>query len=121
MTEPSSPAVGIGVLAAFLAALGIGPQPLFWALIGTTAGMSFAPQTSRLRACITFGCATLASALLGTYGAQVYLDKAAPIAANVASLVMGALFQPLLAAASNAVPTIINAALKRFGFGGETP
>jgi hypothetical protein len=117
MAEPtSSGMVGIGVLAALLAALGIAPQPMFWAVIGSTLGMSLAPQTGRLRACVVYACAALSSALLGAYIGQRFLESdKIPIAANAASLLLGAMFHPLLAAATNAVPTIINAVLERFG------
>lgn len=122
MAEPATTtgilagAIGAGTVAALLTALGIGPHALFWALIGATAGMSVAPQSGRLRACVVFGCAVLASALLGTYIAQEYL-AGARIAANTAALVMGALFHPLLAAATAAVPAIVNGLLRRFGLG----
>lgn len=121
MAEPTSSgavgaAIGAGALAGMLAALGIGAQPLFWALVGATLGMSVAPQTSRARACIVFACSVLASALLGTHLAQEFMDDARG-AANVAAFVMGALFHPLLGAATNAVPTVIAALLRRFGLG----
>ena len=67
MTEPTSTAgavLGMGALASVLAALGLAPHALFWALIGATLGMSVASQSTRLRACIVFVCSVLSSALL---------------------------------------------------------
>lgn len=120
MAEPTSSATAIsaGLLAAVLASLGLSAQPLFWALIGATLGMSVAPNTGRFRAAIVFTCAVLSSALLGTYAAQMYLPNV-PLGSNVAALLLGTLFHPLLASASNAVPRIIDAVLKRFGVGSE--
>lgn len=120
MGEPTSAAtaIGAGLLAAALASLGLSAQPLFWALIGATLGMSVAPNTGRTRAAIVFTCAVLSSALLGIYVAQVYLPNVM-LAPNVVALLLGTMFHPLLASASKAVPKIFDALLKRFGIGGE--
>lgn len=122
MAEPATTsglmagAIGAGTAAALLAALGLAPQPLFWALVGATLGMSVATQAGRLRACIVFGASVLASALLGTYIAQEYL-AGARLAANASALLMGAMFHPLLGAATSAVPAVVNAFLRRIGLG----
>lgn len=125
MAEPTSAGV-VGIVmaaggAALLATLGIEPQPLMWALIGATLGLTAAPQSSRARACCVFVCAVLASALLGTWIATAMADAATrKLATSGASLVMAALFQPIFTSASAAVPHAMKAVLRRIGLGEQS-
>jgi hypothetical protein len=125
MAEPTSAGIA-GVIgaaggAALLSALGIEPQPLLWALIGATLGLTAAPQSSRFRACCVFVCAVLASALLGTWIATALADASTrKLATSGASLVMGALFQPVFTSASAAVPQAVKSLLRRVGLGEQS-
>ena len=128
MAEPTSStatvAVTVAAIAGMLTALGIGPAPLFWAFVGATIGMSMAPKVAALRAVVIYLCSVLASALLGA-ASVLLLPLDAPLspagarlAANACACLLGLLFHPLLSAATNAVPVIVNGVLRRIGLGG---
>jgi hypothetical protein len=102
-----------------LSGLGVHPQPLFWALVGATLGMSLAPQAGRSRAVAVFACVVLASALLGTWAARTYVDGSL-LAADGVSLLMAVAFHPLLIAFLNAVPSFFGGWIKRLSPGGGT-
>ena len=106
--------VGTGLAAAALAALGVHPQPLFWALVGATLGMSLAPSAGRVRAFAVFVCVVLASALLGTQAAQAYAN-ASLLAASSGALLTGMFFHPLVIAAMNAAPAFVSGWAQRLG------
>lgn len=115
MTEPTTSSIGAWtVVVAMLAAVGLGVDALFWALIGTTVGQTASPQIKLVRAVAVYFATVLGAALLGSYVAATYMD-AGKYAGNVASFTMGVLFQPLLAAATSAVPQIVSGWLARFG------
>jgi hypothetical protein len=104
-----------------MVALGIDHQALLWALIGATLGLTAAPQASRLRFACVFICAVLASALLGTWFAATMVDAPTrKLATMGSSLILGALFHPLLTAAIGVVPTIVKAAVRRLGLGEQS-
>jgi hypothetical protein len=113
-------AAGVGIGAMALAALGVHPQPLFWALIGATLGMSLAPKAGTVRTAIVFACVVLASALLGTALAHEIVDDAKRqlITADVAALLLGAAFHPLLIAFLNGAPALLAGWISRFSAGG---
>lgn len=118
--EPTATVVGAvsaGVGAFVMAAIGIEPQPIFWALIGATFGLSFAGQTGRLRSIAIFGCVVLTAALLGSLVAESYFANSSGWR-NVASWLVAAFFHPLFSALVAAVPSIVQAGLRRFGLGG---
>lgn len=125
MAEPASSTLSsvlsAGVGAVALTALGVHPQPLFWALVGATLGLSLAPQADRLRAVAVFACVVLSSALLGTWAARTYWDGSL-LAADGAAWLLAVAFHPLLIAFLNAVPTLFSTVvggwLKRFSPGG---
>ena len=118
-THESTPyALAVGGGALLVALIGVGPQPLFWALVGTTLGLSASVQTSRLRACIVFAASVFAAAQLGLW-AGPHLAGTSSLAANGASLVLGALLQPVLAGATAAVPGVFAGLLRRVGLSGS--
>jgi len=125
MAEPTTTTLaGVAAAAggsAFMVALGIDHQALLWALIGATLGLTAAPQASRLRFACVFICAVLASALLGTWFAATMVEEPTRKLATLgSSLILGALFHPLLTAAIGVVPTVVKAALRRFGLGEQS-
>lgn len=121
MAEPTSSSISAwAVVLAMLAAVGLGIDALFWALIGTTVGQTASKQLSLARAAAVYVATVLGAALLGSYVAAAYMD-AGKYAGNVASFGFGVLFQPLLAAATSAVPQIINAWIARIGGKPEGP
>lgn len=127
MAEPAAStlgaALGAGLGAVALTALGVHPQPLFWALVGATLGLSLAPKAERLRAVAVFVCVVLSSALLGTWAARTYWEGSL-LAADGAAWLLAVAFHPLLIAFLNAVPTLFSTVvggwLKRFSPGGGT-
>ena len=119
MGEPTSSSFGAwAVVAAMLAAIGLGADALFWALIGTTVGQTASPQVRLIRAVSIYVSTVLGAALLGTYVAATHMD-AGRYAGNVASFTFGVLFQPLLAAATTALPQVIAGWVDRIG--GKAP
>lgn len=121
LSSTVSVALGAGLGAVALTALGIHPQPLFWALIGATLGLSLAPKAERLRALAVFVCVVLSSALLGTWAARTYWEGSL-LAADGAAWALAVAFHPLLIAFLNAVPALLTSVLggwiKRFAPGG---
>ncbi len=113
MIEPKTSLV-IG--ATLLAITGVEPQPLFWAMVGATVGLSTAPTTGRMRATIVFLAVVLLSALAGTFLARVGFNIAAPfipLASNTFSALLAMVFHPLTTALVNALPLIIQWATTR--------
>lgn len=102
-------ALGAGGAAGLFAVFGVQPQPLFWALVGSTLGLSFAAPASRLRTLAVYLCAALSCAQLGHLAADVYFDKS-PLVANSTALLLAIAFHPLMLAAVNAVPLLVQAA-----------
>ena len=105
-----------GVIAALLSVLGVEAGALFWALIGSILGVSFAVSTSRARAAIVFIAVTLSCSLFGTWIAAKWFGGEAT-ARNVMSCALAIFFHPLLAAAVQRIPAILDA-LQRKIFGG---
>lgn len=118
MTEPATlnvtAALGAGAGGMLLTALGVHPQPVFWALVGATLGLSAAPQAGRVRAIAVFVCVVLASALLGTWASRTYVDGSL-LAADGAAALLAVSFHPLLIAFLNGVPGLLQGWLRRFG------
>lgn len=102
--------------ALLVAALGVEPQAIVWALIGATIGLSFAAPSTFRRAALVYVCVVLACALLGTWGAASLFDGAA-IARNAIALVVALLFHPILSAAVTQVAGALAAARRRVGLG----
>lgn len=115
MAEPTTSSFGAwAVVVAMLAAVGLGADAIFWSLIGTTVGQTASPQVKFIRAVAIYVATVLGAALLGTYVAVTYMD-AGKYAGNVASFTFGVLFQPLLAAATTALPNVIAGWVTRIG------
>lgn len=119
--EPTATVIGAvsaGVGGLVMSAIGIEPQPIFWALIGATFGLSFAGQTTRVRSIAVFVCVVLTAALVGSLVAEAYFGNSSGWR-NSASWLVAAFFHPLFSALAAAVPNIVQAGLRRFGLGGQ--
>lgn len=113
MAEPNLPVI---LSAGILALTGIEPQPIFWALLGATVGLSLAPATTRLRAAIVFIAVVLLSALGGTFLTSVAFSVQAafvPLTRNAFSAIIAMLFHPLLTAFVNSIPAVVKWAVSR--------
>lgn len=112
------------VAAVFVATIGIEPQVLWWACVGTAAGGLLSrpaktrQQQSALIGVLKFVIVALLAALLGTYAGQVHLDRQ-PISAHMAAALLGLFFQPLVTSAVDAIPRAINGLLAKMGLGGS--
>jgi hypothetical protein len=120
MSDPTT-TLGAAVAAGFgtvvVAAIGVEPRPLFWALVGATLGLSMAAQTSRSRAVIVFVCVVLAAALAGTW-LSLQLLAGNEVGRDLLALLVAGLFHPLFGAAAGAAPRVIDGVLRKFGLGG---
>ena len=121
MPEPTATLVtagSAGVGAFVMAAIGIEPQPIFWALIGATFGLSFAAEAKLLKSIAVFVCVVLTAALAGSLIAEAYFANSSGWR-NSASWLAAAFFHPLFSALAGAVPNIVQAGLRRFGLGSQ--
>ena len=93
-------AVAAGLCSAFLAAVGIGWDLVFWSSAGSFIGAGWAPKTGRLRAVLTFAASTVLAAKAGTIAAAwwgpIGALPAGELAQGCAGLA-GILFHPLVA------------------------
>lgn len=114
MAEPTTTtaatwAVVAGLLAGFLAAVGITWVHVFWASVGAFFGAGFAPPTGRLRAMLSFPLSTLLAAKAGILGAA-WAGPVAGIAPHDLAQAIGALagivFHPVVAVLVKVAPTI---------------
>jgi hypothetical protein len=115
MTEPATSiaaAAAAGAGAAFLSSLGLEGQPLFWALVGATLGMSFAAASSKPRAAIVFSCVVLVCSLFGAW-LSVKFTSGEQISRNAFACVLAIVFHPLLNALITKLPAIIDDARRK--------
>lgn len=118
MAEPvsvgaaSTVTLGGGLLVAVLSAIGISAPALFWALVGATLGMTWAPPAARGRAAAVFVAVVFSSALLGTWAAEHFVDS--PSARNGLAWAMGVGFHLLLAEAMKRLPQWVGWIADRF-------
>jgi 4-amino-4-deoxy-L-arabinose transferase-like glycosyltransferase len=116
MAEPTTTtasvgwAVAAGTLGAFFAAIGVSWVAVFWALMGGLIGVSFAPQTGRLRAMLMFPTSALLAAKAGTLGAVQFFAASSDWSGGLAA-VSGIVLHPVISATVQAIPAIISARL----------
>lgn len=113
MAEPTTTGAAVGwaaasgLLAAFLAGIGITWPAVFWATVGGVIGATFAPQVGRLRAMLMFPASSLLAAKGGmVFGAMWFAGDAGYIG-GLAGL-GGIVFHPAITALVQALPSIIN-------------
>jgi len=99
-------AASVGLGASILALLGLTPQLLVMALIGSIIGLGLAAPTSRFRAIISFLAITLACAELGAFTADLMALK--PHLASGLALLYGIFFHPLFNAAVKSIPDLLS-------------
>ena len=119
MTDTSTSIAGAAVAglgASVLSGLGLDPAALFWALVGSSIGMSFAAATTRPRAVILFAAVVLVCSLFGAFLAQKF-SGGEPLARNAFACVLAITFHPLLNAAITRLPAALDGLMRRFGIG----
>jgi hypothetical protein len=105
-TISAAAAATTGVSAWVLAALGVHPQALAYALFGSVIGATFAPKTSRWRAAAVFVAVVASGAELGSWIALSYWPGDNPLARNGCALVLSMLFHPLLTVVIGRLPAL---------------
>lgn len=122
MSTASTVTERAAVAAVFVATIGIEPQVLWWACIGTVAGGLLSrpaktrQQQSALIGLVKFAVVALLAALGGTYAGQIHLDKQM-ISANVSAAVLAMFLQPGFTVVVDALPRLVDGFLGKFGIG----
>jgi hypothetical protein len=111
-TDAAANATLTGVSAMLVGLLGVEAQAIVWSFVGCILGVTLAKPSGRFYAMALFVAATLACALLGTLTADQFF-AGSKVARNVAAVVFGAGFHPILAAFISAVPGIVTSFLAR--------
>ncbi len=120
MSTSSTVTERAAVAAVFVATIGIEPQVLWWACIGTAAGalLSRPAKTKQQQTAwvglLKFIVGSLFAAVVGTFVAHAYLDAQA-LGANFVAAVLAAFLQPLFALAVDALPRVVDGVLVKFG------
>lgn len=111
-TETAAGVVATGASGLLIAALGVEPQAIAWALVGSILGLTLAKPASRSYAVALFIASTLACSLLATVLAEQYFGNSAT-SRNVCAVILAAAFHPLFEAFIGQVPSLVAAALER--------
>lgn len=111
-TESAAGLVTTGASGLLIAALGVEPQAIAWALVGSILGLTLAKPASRVYAVALFIAATLACSLLATVIAEGYFSGNAG-ARNVCAVILAAAFHPLFEAFISSVPGLVSAGARR--------
>lgn len=112
MAEPASTTAAVGwaaatgLLAAFLAAIGVTWPAVFWAVVGGVIGATFAPQVGRLRSMLMFPAAALLAAKGGTLAALHWFAGDGGYIGGLAGL-GGIVFHPAITALVARIPDVI--------------
>lgn len=102
--------------AVVVAAIGVDPQALLWALIGAVIGLSFAPPAAWWRAVLLFLAVVMVCALFGTW-ASVEAFDGSTVARNAMAAGIAIVFHPMLAAAVSQAAAALAALRRRIGMG----
>lgn len=109
MTDPTTLAAQTaltGASALVVSLLGVEPQGLVWALVGSTLGLSMAKPAGVLYGAALFVAASLTCALLGTMISVQWFNGGA-VARNTFAVILGAAFHPLFASFIESVPGFV--------------
>lgn len=115
MAEPATTttaagwAVAAGLLASFLAALGVTWVHVFWAAAGAFVGAGWAPPSGRLRAMLMFPVSTMLAAKAGIVGAAWMGPVGGLPVADMAQALgglAGIVFHPMAAALVQIAPAL---------------
>lgn len=99
--------------AALLAALGLEGQPLFWAMVGSVIGMSFAASTTKVRMYVVLVAVVLMCSLFGVWIADHYFNKE-QVSKNAVACVLAIWFHPLLNLGIAKLPTLFDKLVQRW-------
>lgn len=111
-TDAAASTVLTGASGLLIAALGVEPQAIAWALLGSILGLTLAKPAGRLYAVALFISATLVCALLATVLADHWFEGRVG-ARNVLAVALAAGFHPMLEAFFSAVPGLVAAGSRR--------
>jgi branched-subunit amino acid transport protein len=120
MSTTSTVTERAAVAAVFVATIGIEPQVLWWACIGTAAGglLSRPAKTKQQQTAwvglLKFVVGSLLAALVGTYVGQAHMDQQT-LSANTVAALLAAFLQPLFTAAGDAIPRAVDGLLVKLG------
>ena len=112
VTDVAANAAVSGASALLVASLGVEPQAIIWAIVGSILGVTFAPKTTKPYAVAMFLAATLICALVGTYVSTKYFGGA-PLERNLTAVMLAATFHPALKVMIERAGTVIGAWLDR--------
>jgi hypothetical protein len=110
MSNPTTEVVqglASGIAGSILIALGISWPLVIWAVCGSIIGLSWAPETGRIRAFALFVASSLLSAKGGMVAALLWWDGSYDVA-GIAAALCGCVFHPALSAFVTAVPAFIS-------------
>lgn len=122
MSTTSTVTERAAVAAVIVATIGIEPQVLWWACIGTAAGGLLSKPSERqqqqtaLVGLLKFIVGSLLAALIGTYIGHAHLDQQTMTANTIAAL-LAAFLQPIFTAAGKAIPRAFDGVLGKLGLG----
>lgn len=120
MTTPTIGTIAAGAGATVLSTLGLDPATLFWALIGATVGLSFAPTMTRFRAVVVFVAVVLICSLFGAWLAQE--RGGGVLSRHGAACGLALFFHLLVSLAQTKLPALWDAVVVRWvGPGAEKP
>lgn len=112
VTDAAANAAVSGASALLVASLGVEPQAIIWAIVGSILGVTLAPKTGRGYAVAMFLAATLTCALLATYLSSEYFAGGV-LQRNVVAVLLAATFHPALKVLIERVGTVIGSLLDR--------
>lgn len=110
LTSTTAAAVGAGVGAAALNAIGLEPSQLLPSFFACLVGAGFAPEMGRLRAGLVFVSAVVCSAVVGKFAALRWLD-ASVLSSALCTIAVGLFFHPMTAALLKVIPQLRDRAL----------
>lgn len=111
-TETAANATITGGMGLVVALLGVEPQAILWATMGSIIGVVLAPKTSTWYAIALFCASTMACALFAT-GISASYFNGSEMSRNVAAVLLGAAFHPGLKVFIERVADLITAWINR--------
>lgn len=117
-TQAAADATATGLTAVVVATIGVHPQFVMWAMVGSVIGASFAPPASRVRAALVFVASSLCCALFGSWVGGEFFGGSM-LARDVCACALGILFHPLLTIIVQRLPAVVDGAVGRIT-GGKT-
>lgn len=113
VTDTAAGAAVTGASAMLVGMLGVEPQAIIWAIVGSIIGVALAPPTGRLYAIALFVAATMTCALIATLISAQYF-AGAPLPRNVAAVLLAAGFHPIFKKFIERAGELVGAWIDRF-------